>query len=116
MATAAAPGTIDTVATLLMICAPQPLKTTFSQPHDLPITVTPTLTALDGLSPSTCSEPGTEIPKNGPQDLTNPLGIIFGTVFSSKLLNGATATSTPPAAVQVVANQTVQVTVVFTFN
>ena len=39
-----------------------------------------------------------------------------GGVFSSTILNGATATSTPPAPVQVVANQTIQVTVVFTFN
>jgi hypothetical protein len=48
----------------------------------------------------------------GPFKSTSP----FGAAFSSTILNGASATSTPPAPVQVIANQTIQVTVVFTFN
>jgi hypothetical protein len=114
-ATTSTAGTIDTVATSLMMC---PTTHVDASGTALPITITPTLTPLAGVSPSTCvaaSGPGT-IGANAQDSLGGALGNGFGGVFSSKLLNGTTATSNPPAAVQVIANQTVQVTVVFTFD
>jgi hypothetical protein len=112
VATTATGGTIDTVATSLMIC---PTKLLNVNPgNTFPIAVTPTLASLSEAGPSTCAVPGVEVVRL--QGLGNALGNGFGGVFSSTLLNGATATSTPPSAVQVIANQTVQVTVVFTFD
>jgi hypothetical protein len=115
-ATTSTAGTIDTVATSLMLC---PSSATLTTTLDLPFTVNPTLTALSNVGPSVCVSPfaaGGEAPKTNLVNIPGPLGNRFGGVFSAKLLNGTTATSNPPAAVQVVANQTVQVTVVFTFN
>jgi hypothetical protein len=117
-ATTSVAGTIDTVATSLMICPSHFLGFAFNTSGTF--TVTPTLSSLDLRDPNSCTTvelgnldklgQATSVEIGG----TGTLG--FGGVFSSKLLNGATATSTPPAAVQVVANQTVQVSVVFTFN
>jgi hypothetical protein len=115
-ATTSTAGTIDTVVTSLMLC---PSSATLTTTVDLPFTVSPTLTSLSNVGPSVCVSPfaaGGEAPKTNLVNIPGPLGNRFGGVFSSKLLNGTTATSNPPAAVQVVANQTVQVTVVFTFN
>ncbi|MGA8674166.1 MAG: hypothetical protein WB621_03110, partial [Candidatus Acidiferrales bacterium] len=108
-ATATAGGTIDTVTTLLMVCnwiqvGFQGSGTITNQP----------LTTVSSIDPNTCSYP----PVGGLAFKGYPVGISrdFGTVFTSAILNGASATSTPPAPVQVIANQTIQVTVVFTFN
>ena len=105
-ATATEGGTIDTVASLLMVCPG------------------PTL-AGGGLGASTVS-PGSCTLTSGNQtasagslnilSVTDPGGSLFGIVVSSTQLTGATATSTPPAPVTVIQNQTIQVTVLFTFN
>ena len=114
-ATASSTGTIDAVSTLVMLCPSggfrfQSTSTTYtvnvaSDPtnHDpLSCDSTPAPPASRTLSPQQVVPFGTTSPVGG--------------VFSSAILNGASSTSTPPSAVQVVANQTIQVTVVFTFN
>jgi hypothetical protein len=108
-ATASAGGTIDTVATLLMVC--NWIQIGFGANGT--ITNQP-LTAVSTIDANTCSYP----PAGAPAFKGFPVGTSrdFGTVFTSAILNGASATSTPPAPVQVIANQTIQVTVVFTFN
>jgi hypothetical protein len=118
-ATTSVAGTIDTVATSLMVCASHALDFTFSPPGTY--TVLPTLSSLGGTDPNSCTTVGELGGLSAPsQAISIAIGGTgfkgFGGIFSSTLLNGATATSTPPSAVQVVANQTVQVTVVFTFN
>jgi hypothetical protein len=115
-ATTSTPGTIDTVATSLMVCPSAGVG--FNNPSAGTFTATTTLSSLAGRDPNACTtvlvEHGSENPVSVPIGGTGLAG--FGGVFSSTLLNGTTATSNPPSAVQVVANQTVQVSVVFTFN
>ncbi|HTU45565.1 MAG TPA: hypothetical protein VMF91_10915 [Bryobacteraceae bacterium] len=108
-ATAGTNGTIDTVATLLMVC-------TDGDEAGLFVGTITVIDTMSGVNPNTCSYPPP--PTGGDLFKGFPVGISsdFGTVFTSAILNGASATSTPPAAVQVIANQTIQVTVVFTFN
>jgi hypothetical protein len=114
-ATANSGGTIDTVSTLVMLCTTADFGYQFtSTTYSLKIGNGPTT-----VDPATCA---TTVPPVGGRT-TSPLEVVpYGTtapvggVFSSTILNGASATSTPPAPVRVVANQTIQVSVLFTFN
>ncbi|MFY9802999.1 MAG: hypothetical protein WAK78_15720 [Candidatus Acidiferrales bacterium] len=107
-AAASSSGTIDTVATLVMLCGPGGVNYVPDANGNYSL---PPLTSLITTSPSTCTAPGF-----GAQPSSSFGNYRWGTPFSATVLNGASATSTPPSAVQVVANQTIQVTVVFTFN
>ncbi|MGA8021835.1 MAG: hypothetical protein WB990_02590, partial [Candidatus Acidiferrales bacterium] len=96
-------GTIDTVASLLIVCQPMASRGV--------------VYPLSLADPSSCISSATlGEPRSYDGNGVFPSASQFGLTFSSTILNGASATSTPPAPVQVVANQTIQVTVVFTFN
>lgn len=104
-ATATSSGTIDTVASLLIVC------TGLGTRGGGELSVTDPNSCINT---TTLPEGGRATNGGGPFKL--PTTSPFGAAFSSTMLNGASATSTPPASVQVIANQTIQVTVVFTFN
>jgi len=110
-ATASSNGTIDTVATLLMVCATGipniDIDTLTGTETSFP------LVRVSSADPISCAY---VVPRGLGASVPLGLSYAFGTVFTSAILNGATVTSTPPAPVNVVANQTIQVTVVFTFN
>ncbi|MGA8408243.1 MAG: hypothetical protein WB680_13780 [Candidatus Acidiferrales bacterium] len=109
-AAASSSGTIDTVATLVMECAP--IGTSYAADPNGNYNLPP-LSSVSSTSPATCTNPGYD-PQSPSQIAFN--NYKWGTPFSATVLNGSSATSTPPSAVQVVANQTIQVSVVFTFN
>ena len=104
-AMATSSGTIDTVASLLIVCTGLGLKgggeLSLTDPNSC-------------INTATLASGGRAIDGGGPFKTASSSP--FGAAFSSTILNGASATSTPPAPVQVIANQTIQVTVVFTFN
>lgn len=105
-ATATGAGTIDTVASLLIVCTGVAGKVTAEVSMTDPYSCINSATLASG---GRATDGG-----SGPFKTTSSSP--FGAAFSSTILNGASATSTPPAPVQVIANQTIQVTVVFTFN
>lgn len=114
-ATANSGGTIDTVSTLVMLCTSGEFGDQFtSTTYALKIGNGPT-----SIDPATCA---TTVASVGGRAISSLEVVPYGTtapvggVFSSTILNGASATSTPPAPVRVVANQTIQVSVLFTFN
>jgi len=99
-------GTIDTVAALAMYCS------------------SPLLGEIATTDPGSC-DAGTTSRGNLIANVENifflghsiPVGqTVVGQNFSATVLSGASPTSTPPAPVNVVANQTIQVTVLFSFN
>lgn len=94
-ATAVSNGTIDIVTTLVMVCSTQSAPLSSVDPNSCATAFT--LPANSFLSPSADVSP-------------------VGYPFTSQVLNGSSATSTPPAAVPVGAGQTIQASVVLSFN
>jgi len=128
-ATALGYGTIDNVASLLTVCA-DTIQTNSSGPTFTAQTgMNPAATTSATDSPASCY--GSHLAGSGAHQLTSlfdgssssagggspPFTFnSFGTVFSSTVLNGATSSSSPPSPLSVAPTQTIQVTVLFTFN